>query len=564
MAEKASISPATAAGAHTLINTEATTTEQGGRNLKYRDTTMTSNYISNKDNINTSIPDAVENEAAHASDAGLLPEIEGIDPDLLADAVEQLNKAVADRAATSRENGMQGGRPPLDRNGLAERCIDAVFVHHGEKLLRRFTGSWFRYAKGKYKRTNDEEIENAVTAFLTREPELKGAVTTSLVRDVMNIMKSVRYCGLSESTHHLPCFISSGADASRFLPMQNGILDIEATLNAMNDGSPLPPLFPNTPDLFCEHALEYDYDPTAECPLFLRYLKEVQPAQENRECLQMMAGLLLVHDCSYNVAFFLYGEGGTGKSVFMNVLEEMLGEENCCSVPLANLGDRFAKIGLTENMANLVGDMPVVPDSGRLAEMEGILKTVTSGETLFVERKGKDGWEARATARCVFATNELPPFSDRSNGIWDRLRIIPFNVVFRNTERQNPHLSEDLLAERSGILNWALHGLLKLRGLKTFPQCSEGAACLEEHRIACDHEKAYLQERTMSDLDGCISSRLLYEDYKDWMRRNNYRPLGMQRFKRAVLQAYPNATHSECERTVQGRMAVFHGISWYN
>ena len=196
--------------------------------------------------------------------------------------------------------------------------------------------------------------------------------------------------------------------------------------------------------------------------------------------------------------------------------------------------------------------------------MEGILKTVTSGETLFVERKGKDGWEAKATARCVFATNELPPFSDRSNGVWDRIHIIPFDVVFRNTDQQNPHLSEELLEELPGFLNWALRGLLKLRGMKTFPQCEEGMACLEEHRTACDHEKAFLLEKTVAAPDACISSRLLYDEYKRWMRESNYRPVGLQKFKLAVLKAYPTASHVEREYTVQGRMAVFHGISWSN
>ena len=539
---------------------------QERQDLEHKDSFIMKNFNSSTedDSFDTTTSSDTADSITENDCSGLIPGIEDADPDLHSDSVEKLKKAFAKLKSKRRENGAQGGRPPIDRSGLARACVDIIFANHGEKLLRHYAGSWFSYTDGKYKRIKDEEVEKKVTGFLTQVSQLNGAVTTSLVRDVLNIMKSDEYCGLTETDFQMPCFISTGADASRFLPMQNGILDIEATLDAMSKGESLPALLPTTPDLFSVHGLDYDYDPMAECPRFLQYLEGVQPNPENRVSLQMLAGLLLVQDCSYNVAFFFYGEGGTGKSVCMNVLEGLLGAENCCSVPLANLGDRFAKIRLTENMANLVGDMPVIPDSGRLAEMEGILKTVTSGEPLFVERKGKDGWEARATARCVFATNELPPFSDRSNGVWDRLRIIPFNQVFRNTEQQNPHLSEELLEERSGILNWALNGLLGLRGLTTFPQCPEGAMCLEEHRTACDHEKAFLLEKTRADQDGCISSSLLYDEYKRWMRESNYHPVGLQKFKRAVLQAYPTASHAEREYTVQGRMAVFHGISWSN
>lgn len=558
MPDKTTLCPADAG--HPFI----TNAEKSILDTKQEITELTTSSSSRKDDPNDIFPNA--KVSSSANDPELIPGIEDIDPDLHSDAVEALKEALANRKATSRENGSQGGRPPINLVNLAMLCIGIRFIDSETELptLHHYKGSWYLYDDGCYRSVSDGDMEKIATGFLTQVKDLKGAVSTSLVNNVLNIMKSDEFCGLTEKEYQMPCFISNKADASRFLPMRNGLLDIEATLDAMSQGAPLPALLPKTPDLFCVHSLRYDYDPTAECPHFLQYLAGVQPNPENRENLQMLAGYLLVQDCSYNVAFFLYGEGGTGKSVFMNVLEGLLGAENCCSVPLANLGDRFTKVGLTENMANLVGDMPVIPDSGRLAEMEGILKTVTSGETLFVERKNKDGWEAKATARCVFATNELPPFSDRSNGVWDRLRLTPFNVVFRNTDQQNPHLSEELLEERPGIFNWALRGLLKLRGLRTFPHCSEGLVCLEEHRTACDHEKAFLLEKTVAAPDACISSSLLYDEYKRWMRESNYRPVGLQKFKLAVLKAYPTARHVEREYTVQGRMAVFHGISWSN
>ena len=102
--------------------------------------------------------------------------------------------------------------------------------------------------------------------------DLKGGVTTSIVNDVLNIMKSTEYCGLSESKYHLPSFISTGEDACNFLPMKNGILDVEAAIAAMKSGAPLPPLLPPSPDLFCINGFDYDYDPTATCPRFMQYL----------------------------------------------------------------------------------------------------------------------------------------------------------------------------------------------------------------------------------------------------------------------------------------------------
>jgi putative DNA primase/helicase len=331
----------------------------------------------------------------------------------------------------------------------------------------------------------------------------------------------------------------------------------------MKAGAPLPPLLPPTPDLFCINGFDYDYDPAATCPRFMQYLEEVQPNEENRKMLQMMTGLLLLPDTSYNVAFFLYGQGGTGKTIMINVLEGVLGKDNSCCVPLANFAGRFDKIHLTEKLANLVGDMPIMPESGRIADMEGLFKSVTSGDEIFVERKFVDSRTARVTARCVFATNEMPHFSDRSNGVWDRLRPIPFNVVMRNTEKQDPRLIDKLLEERSGILNWALEGLAELREYTVFPQSEESRQAVEQLRADSDHEATFLSETVQANPKGKVNSLVLYTSYRKWCQDNGYNsPVSSARFKNTVMRMYPDVSYSRERDKVDGRITVITGISY--
>ena len=265
--------------------------------------------------------------------------------------------------------------------------------------------------------------------------------------------------------------------AAGWMPMRNTVIDIEAAAKAMERGEPIPreAVRAPSPELFVTYGLDYGFDPTARCPKFLKYLSEVQPSEENRERLQMLAGLALVSDCRYNVAFFLCGEAGTGKSVFMNVLAHLVGEDNCCAIPLASLAARFGKTPLTEKLLNIVGDLPTMPESGSANSVEGFFKQITAGEEIPVERKGVDAYKAPAIARMVFATNSMPYVADRSKAIWDRLRIIPFNQRIRETKEQNPNLAAEIVAaELPGVLNWALVGLAKLRKLRQFPECPEG------------------------------------------------------------------------------------------
>ena len=344
--------------------------------------------------------------------------------------------------------------------------------------------------------------------------------------------------------------------------MKNGIINIDKIVNAMKSGNTLPAPIAHTPDLFTTVRLPYQYDPAATCPKFMKYLEDVQPKEENREILQRLAGLLLTPDTSYNVAFFLYGPAGTGKSVFLSILIGLVGVENTCCVPLGEFANKHSTWPLVEKLLNAVGDMPFMPESGRSAEVEGVLKDVTSGGLIKIEPKFKDVRMSKAIARCVFATNYLPYFSDRSGAIRDRLRIIPFNHVFRNTDQQNPHLTEELMEELPGILNWALSGLVKLRDLKIFPPCEEGQQVLEEHLADCDHEGTFLRDETEANADRYLGSRETYHAYREWAKDHGYNPVGDKKFREAVLRVYPNATYS---RQMEGnfKTTVIHGISWH-
>ena len=224
----------------------------------------------------------------------------------------------------------------------------------------------------------------------------------------------------------------------------------------------------------------------------------------------------------------------------------------------------------TEKKANLVDEAPIIPESGRFSDIESVFKAVTSGRPIQVQRKGVDPWTARVTAHCVFASNNLPTLTDRSNGVWDRMRIIPFNVKFRGTDQQDPHLIDKLKEELPGILNWALRGLVKLHALtspqqkiKTFPQCSEGGALLAKMRDNSDREQKFLREETKAATpDKYLGALHLYGNYKSWAERRGYRAVGYDKFRDAVLRVYPNITSGR--KTVNGQKdTVFYGIDWY-
>ena len=492
----------------------------------------------------------------------MLEAIKKHDPELVKEAEQ---KSSDGRAKTSQANGKKGGREFLPVDKWAKGYIANLHTQNKVVTLREYNGKWYQYKSDCWSERTIDDIKADVTAFLQKYFSDACRISTAVLNDFLINLKSNDLCHLDSGKYQMPCFLTSGESAKQWLPMKNEVINVEAAAQAVERDEPLPENARRAkePDLFSAFTLDYDFDPEATCPKWESYLEGVQPDPINRQILQMMTGLLLVPDCSYNVAFFLFGIPGTGKSVFIDVLQRLIGKENCCTVPLGHLANRFGLAPLTEKLVNLVGDMPYAPENGRTADVEGLFKSITSGDIIKVERKNIDGWEARAVARMIFATNHLPDFSDRSAGVYDRLRIIPFNQRFRGTPKQNRNLSVELLDELPGVFNWSLRGLAKLRQQKTFPECPEGERIKSEHRNQCDHEREFLSETTEECLGGYAGSKQLYELYRAWILANGYKALGQGKFKNSVKQYFPKVIE-ERQREGAGQITVYRNIRLKN
>ena len=444
-------------------------------------------------------------------------------------------------AQIARSDEKSNISPLADKVRLAERCCYRSYRDGKLPMRRYYNGKWYDYDyEDGYKPVSGDSFEQSVTESLIHCYDLKGAISAGLRRDIVDILKTNAFCGLSAQSYHMPCMISSGADVSRILLMKNGYVSVDTIMDSMKAGRPRPKTKEDTPDLFSIWRKDYDYLSTAKCPNFLKFLKEVQPKKENREALQMMAGLCLVPDCTYEKVFVLCGVAGSGKTTFLKVLKAMLGKNCYCSIPLAKMPDQSNGTLLTEKLANISSDMSLGAESGHV---EAFLKAVASGEEIPVEQPDGSGIHmANVMARCIFETNEMPRFADKSNGIWSHLYPIPFNHVFRGTANQNPRLADELIEhELSGILNWALEGLFRLRTQKTIPQGRDSEAALIDCRMVCDPAGAYLMERTEVNLEKRIDSSNLHHHYTLWAEEKGVQVVSGTELMKTVLRMYPNA-----------------------
>jgi putative DNA primase/helicase len=264
------------------------------------------------------------------------------------------------------------------------------------------------------------------------------------------------------------------------------------------------------------------YDPAAKCPLWDKFVSDVF-AGNNRLVgyVRRAAGYSLTGDVSEQILFFCYGKGGNGKSTFLQTLMALMGKDYAMKAVsdllLAKKSDRH----LTE-IADLAGMRLVAcieADEGR-SVAESMVKEMTGGDSIRARRVFENTWEFRPTHKIWFTANHHPTINGTDDGIWRRIRTIPFLVKFEG-ESQDTDLPEKLLAELPGILNWCLVGLMDWQehGMAEPDEVKEAT---REYRTDMDTLGEFIAECCITSIPGVKArARDLLAAYHRWSGNDN-------------------------------------------
>ena len=275
------------------------------------------------------------------------------------------------------------------------------------------------------------------------------------------------------------------------------------------------------------------YDENARCPRWDRFIDEVTCGDKSLQLyLQRMIGYCMTAYTKEQCMFFLYGNGSNGKSVFVDTIAYMLGEYAAsCQPETVMMRDRNNTA--RGDLARLKGARMVVtsePNDGCRLD-EGIVKQMTGGtENKLTARflYGRE-FEFSPEFKIVMSTNYKPVIKGTDNGIWRRVRLIPFTAEFTK-ENRDPQLTEKLRRELPGILNWAIAGAVGWckEGL---PPCAIIDEAGQEYRSEMDRVQQFLDDCTTRSESSSTQASTLYKCYKAWCSEQGDRfPVGSTKF----------------------------------
>jgi putative DNA primase/helicase len=309
------------------------------------------------------------------------------------------------------------------------------------------------------------------------------------------------------------------------LNCQNGILDLRTG-----------ELQPHDPGALMTKIAGTDYDPAAQAPIWQAFLERIfNGNQELISFLQRAAGYSLTGNTGEQCLFFAYGIGANGKSTFNGALQAALGDY-AVKTPTDTLMLKYGDTNATNDQARLAGARAVF--AAELAEgkrlNEPLVKDLTGGDIITARFLHKEFFEFTPVFKLWIYGNHKPIIRGTDEGIWRRIKLIPFMVTIPEGER-DLGMPDKLRGELAGILAWAVRGCLawQREGLRIPAEVTEATA---DFRAEQDTLATFLAECCVINPLASVTAGELYAEYKNWATESGLDPMSKITLSRRLAE----------------------------
>ncbi len=283
------------------------------------------------------------------------------------------------------------------------------------------------------------------------------------------------------------------------------------------------------------NCLNVDYDPSAECPLFMETLHDIFRDYPDTEDMVRHMGEILGYTIQphKNIAswWLFRGPGGDGKSTILKILSGILGDAQLSSTSKilacgSEFGNNHALHSLVGKLAVTIEELP----ANYLLKDEG-MKMLSENTKMEANPKLKDAFSFMYSATLIMCSNGYPAVRDLSEGMIRRANIIPFNRSFHKKQEDDLDRPNKILKnpkEMAGVLNFMLNGLQRLRDRGRFKVPVSCQTALETWRGESNNMIMFLKQTIVITRNHnenlCDFKEFYHITYDNWCVENGIDP----------------------------------------
>lgn len=422
-----------------------------------------------------------------------------------------------------------------DDTGNADRFIDRYgnlykYSYIANKFYIYDGMKWKVDDKGSIRKLIDEMIESIknekvlhsedVTEEEAREVFQKYYKKTRGTQAKKNIM--------NELMHRRPATPDEFDKDDMLLNVANGYIDLTSRELYKHDINKMFSQITNT-----------DYTEKMQPAVWLDFLNDIFAGDKAViRYIQKALGYSLTGSTREQIMFILFGKGRNGKSIFVEVISEILGDYS------NNMQAKSLMVKKNDNVNTDIARLSKArfvtssePNEGFRFD-EGLIKQLTGGDKVTARFLYAEEFEYTPKFKIWVSTNHKPIIRGTDDGIWRRLVLIPFDVQIPE-EKVDKDLKYKLLREAPAILNWMAEGayMWMQEGLAMPEKLKEA---VQKYRNEMDTLGQFIEDCCKVDKNSSEKVSNLHQAYKTWSNDNltSTKVLGMKSFSQKMEERF--------------------------
>lgn len=349
------------------------------------------------------------------------------------------------------------------------------------------------------------------------------AIQAEMIKHISNLNKQKR----NEVIAYLDLLITENTAPSdaEWIAFRNGLYNINT--DEFRDFDP---------SLVITNKINHDYRAGAYSEIADRTLDRLACHDEKiRALLEEVIGYTFYRRNELRKAFILTGDRHNGKSTYLDMIGQLLGDENTTALDLKELGDRFKTAEIFSKLAVLGDDI-----GDEFIANPAIFKKIVSGDRVNAERKGQDPFDFTPYSKLLFSANNIPRIKDKSGAVIDRLIIVPFDASFSKDDPDyDPYIKYKLRDESvmEYLVQLGLKGLRRVLDNQGFTESRKVAENIREYEESNNPVLLFFQDAEEGDVVG-RQTKFVYQKYAEFCLSNSYQQLSNIEFSKQVKKYF--------------------------
>lgn len=378
-------------------------------------------------------------------------------------------------------------------NVYDERIFQDIIANNHIRII---VNTPYIYRNGVYMRDEHgtklkKMIKEHIYAEIVTAPKIERVYNLFIQSEDLRVYDEDGFEVGIDGMNHIP---------KHWIPFKNGIYDPKNKV-----------MIPHDPKYLIVNLVPHEFDPDASINYdeIDKWLNHVASKEDEREMVLQYAGYCLTRDTSQQKFLILQGEGGTGKSVYIDMVKAMVGVHNCSSLPLETLTQRFSAYELLGKQLNLCADIKT-----KIIDDVSLLKQVVGEDLIRGEKKHETGFSFTSYARLLFSANKIPCVKDeRTNGFYRRLLI---HKMMEAPAKRDTDYKEKLVKHMDAFIHRCVDALERMYAAGHIMESQTSIEEVNRVRYDSDSVAAFIEEKCCLSPGGSAQRTKLAVEYQNF------------------------------------------------